>query len=315
VLDAECYPIAFVWRSDYWSTLTNMLAEALRLRKPEGIIDAAKDFILDRLDDALEPVARRLTGKASWDEMKENARLASALPDGGAAIVATELARLHAAGPPIELHLVAHSAGSTLHADLLDRLTAAPPDGLGLTVATCTLWAPACTTWLFEQRYLPALEEGRLGRLALYTLTDEAECADHCARIYNKSLLYLVSNAFENRPRIPLLRPDGEPILGMHKFAKENRTIARLARAGRLEWIIAPNALAVGTTGASGANTHGSFDDDQATVQGTLARIRGSATLATRLGDELAFRPGAQRIRSRRHTLDAAEAGAKGVLA
>jgi alpha-beta hydrolase superfamily lysophospholipase len=103
-----------MWRSDYWTMLTNMLADALRLRKPEGALDAAKDFLLDRLDDALEPIARKLTGKASWDEMKENARLAAASPEGGASIVATELARLHAQGPGLELHLVAHSAGSVL---------------------------------------------------------------------------------------------------------------------------------------------------------------------------------------------------------
>ena len=114
MIDARCYPLAFMWRSDYWTMLTNMLADALRLRKPEGALDAAKDFLLDRLDDALEPIARKLTGKASWDEMKENARLASGSPEGGASMVATELARLHAQGPGLELHLVAHSAGSVL---------------------------------------------------------------------------------------------------------------------------------------------------------------------------------------------------------
>lgn len=31
--------------------------------------------MLDRLDDALEPIARKLTGKAGWDEMKKNAVL------------------------------------------------------------------------------------------------------------------------------------------------------------------------------------------------------------------------------------------------
>jgi hypothetical protein len=37
-------------------------------------LDTTKDFVLDRLDDALEPLARSLGGKALWDEMKENAR-------------------------------------------------------------------------------------------------------------------------------------------------------------------------------------------------------------------------------------------------
>ncbi len=33
--------------------------------------------MLDRLDDALEPLARVLSGKAAWDEMKENALAAT----------------------------------------------------------------------------------------------------------------------------------------------------------------------------------------------------------------------------------------------
>ncbi len=52
-----------------------LLSDAVRRRRPEGILDATKDFMLDRLDDALEPIARMLTGKAEWNEMKENALL------------------------------------------------------------------------------------------------------------------------------------------------------------------------------------------------------------------------------------------------
>jgi len=83
--------------------------------------------------------------------------------------------------------------------------------GLGRGVASLSLWAPACTLDLFQQAYRPALESGAVERLALFTLTERAERDDHCARLYNKSLLYLVSHAFEQSPRIPLLRPDGTP--------------------------------------------------------------------------------------------------------
>jgi hypothetical protein len=60
----------------------------------------------------------------------------------------------------------------------------------------------------FTSHYLPAIESGRVGRFALFTLftlTDRAEREDDCARLYNKSLLYLVSNALEETPRIPLV--------------------------------------------------------------------------------------------------------------
>ncbi|GAC1607925.1 MAG: hypothetical protein NVS3B2_17120 [Ramlibacter sp.] len=59
------------------------------------------------------------------------------------------------------------------------------------------MWAPAITTALFKQADLPALKDGSLARFALFALNDKAEQDDNCARIYNKSLLDLVSRAFE----------------------------------------------------------------------------------------------------------------------
>jgi hypothetical protein len=83
LLNANVYPISFIWHSDYWTTVTNILQDAIRRRRPEGFLDLTKDFMLDRLDDALEPLARTLTGKAEWDEMKENALDATTSAQGG----------------------------------------------------------------------------------------------------------------------------------------------------------------------------------------------------------------------------------------
>jgi hypothetical protein len=307
MLDVECYPVAFVWRSDYWTTLTNMLTEALRLRKPEGAIDSAKDFMLERFDDALEPLARKLTGKASWDEMKENALAATASRTGGARLALEEVARLVANDPKVELHLVGHSAGSIFHANVVRHLTdPAGAGGLGLTIQTCTLWAPACTMALFEGSYVPAIRDERIREFALYTLTDDSERDDHCARIYNKSLLYLVSNAFERRPRIPIMRPAGEPILGMARFVQESSLIRKLLADKRMEWVKAPNAVPPTERDASRATAHGGFDDDRPTVTSTLARIRGTAKASKQASESLQFRPGAGRIRSSRVDLDEA---------
>ena len=50
---------------------------------------------LDRLDDALEPLARYLGGKMQWDEMKENAMMATTdTTSGGAYLLAQKLADL-----------------------------------------------------------------------------------------------------------------------------------------------------------------------------------------------------------------------------
>lgn len=257
LLEAQVYPLAFIWKTDYWTTLTNLLQDAVRRRRPEGVLDAAKDFMLDRLDDALEPLARTLTGKAAWDEMKENAVRASR-PGGAALRVVGHLQALQTAHGPIEVHLVGHSAGSILLAPLLTQLDAA-----GIGVATCTLWAPACTMQVFEEHYRPALQSRRVGRFALYVLGDKAEQDDHCAHIYNKSLLYLVSNAFEERPRIPGFR-DGVPLLGMEKFLGPVRALL----TGPHELVVAPDGADL-----SQARVHGAFDDDPSTVGSTFRRI------------------------------------------
>lgn len=303
MLDAEVYPLAFVWHSDYWTTLTNILTEALRLRRPEGFLDKAKDFMLDRLDDALEPLARRLSGKAAWDEMKENALCATESATGGARLVADELAGLAKADPGLEIHLVGHSAGSILHAPLVRRLTDPAPGGHGLTLATCTLWAPACTMLLFESSYLPAIQHKRIADFALYTLTDEAEQDDHCARIYNKSLLYLVSHAFEKRPRVPIFRPEGEPILGMAKYIHRRASLQALLNQERIAWIQSPNAIPVGEPGAVRSTEHGGFDDDKATVQSTLQRVLGT-TAAKAPAAQISFKAGKTRLRNFRIGLD-----------
>ena len=280
LLDAEVYPIAFVWHSDYWTTITNILEDAVRRRRPEGVLDAAKDFMLDRLDDALEPLARLLTGKAAWSEMKENA-LAASRPDGGARLALGHLEKLRAKYPDLEIHIIAHSAGSILQAPLIQLLTvkgriAGGPmmgeTGIGMNVTTCTLWAPACTVELFEQCYLPAIKSKAIGSFALFALSDKAEQDDNCAGIYHKSLLYLVSNAFEDRARIPLVR-GGVPILGMQKFIDGNPAVNGIFKSGIADLVLAPNDGKQGSTAASGARHHGDFDDDDCTVAATLARM------------------------------------------
>lgn len=271
LLQAQVYPLAFVWKTDYWSTLRNILQDALGKRRPEGVLDAAKDFMLDRLDDALEPIARVATGKTQWDEMKENGLLATTSHAGAARAVAGYVAALMAKDPSIRLHVAGHSAGSILLAPLVRRLTAAKrDDGLGLLVSTCTLWAPACTIDLFREYYLPAIRAKRVQQFGLFTLTDEAEKNDHCANIYHKSLLYLVSDAFERQLRLPW-QADGEPLLGMAKFVAQQLT--DVTSLGHVDWVRAPNAEPLGSPHASGSTSHGGFDDDAATLQATLARI------------------------------------------
>jgi len=224
---AGVYPLSFIWHSDFLTTLLNILKESLNKRKPEGFLDSAKDFMLDRLDDALEPLARTIGGKAQWDEMKENALGATVDKNGGARIAAEFLADLARKGT--EIHVIGHSAGSIFHAHLIKLLCESVSLGNGvMPIKTCTLWAPAMTADLFKQTYLPLIGNG-IERFSLFTMDDKTEQDDNCGKIYNKSLLYLVSNAFEAKPRIPLFR-DGVPILGWKNSSGETVSCRRCSK-------------------------------------------------------------------------------------
>lgn len=306
LLDDEVYPIAFVWRTDAWNTIKNLLSDLFSKRRAEGPLDAAKDFMLDRVDDSLEVVAAA-PGGLMWGEMKENALAAtrtkkiggdvSVHQDGGARLALQHLKTLLEKHPGLEVHLAAHSAGSIFLAPFAQAITTAQGKlaplaqmpGLGAKISSCALWAPACTVDLFERSYLPAINGKAIQRFSLFTLKDAAEQDDHCARIYNKSLLYLVSNAFELETPLDLFR-DGKPILGMEKFIlkaaekfgvdpkhvrKDNPSEVQLFGLSTAEWVRCPNSLPEGDASASGARHHGAFDDDQNTVQATLRRILG----------------------------------------
>ena len=277
LLDAEVYPISFIWRTDFWSTVSNILRDAIRRRRPEGILDNAKDFMLDRLDDGLEPVARTIGGKVLWDEMKENGLASTTAAQGGARFVLDQLAALVGKHKDLEIHLAGHSAGSIFLAPFVQRLTARGAAGLAQTVASCTLWAPAATVDLFKQCYVPAVKSGWIERFALFTLDDRTEQDDNCADIYHKSLLYLVSNAFEEKQRIPVIR-DGIPIVGMEKFIRDDKDLMQLFERPNAEWVRSPNTVPDGKEGASRSVHHGDFDDDASTLRATLARILDAKT-------------------------------------
>jgi pimeloyl-ACP methyl ester carboxylesterase len=204
--------------------------------------------------------------------MKENALLAR---DKGLQPVLAGIAALKARFSKLEVHLVGHSAGSIVLGGLISAATAQRAADR-FRIASCTLWAPACTIDFYREHYLPPIRSAQLERFALFTLTDKAERDDHCANIYHKSLLYLVSNAFEARLRKPLFgQADGEPLLGMEKF------VARLpSRERPADWVLSPNAAPVGEQSASRAVAHGAFDDDAATLKATLARILGRRDVA-----------------------------------
>ncbi|MGV3572143.1 MAG: C1 family peptidase [Ramlibacter sp.] len=263
MLGAHVYPISFVWHSDLWSTIAYLLEDALRRRRPEGGLTAARDFLLDRIDDTLELLAR-IPGKAAWEQMKQNARGATGAR-GGALLALEQLVALRRT-LPFKLHIVGHSAGAIFQSGVVRWLHAQ-----GQAIDTCTLWAPACTMDSFRQDYLPAIEDGTIGRFGLFALDDATEQDDHCARVYNKSLLYLVSRSFENSAIGP-----GTPLLGMAKWIEASSELKALVDAGKADVVLSPNRLPQGDARAAEAREHGAFDDDKHTVLATLQRVLAS---------------------------------------
>jgi hypothetical protein len=264
----KVYPISLIWRSDAWTTLGNILKEALGRRRDEGPLDRAKDFMLDRVDDTLEPLARVLGGKALWDEMKENAKGCTSAKKGAARLLAGHLKAALDAGEIDEVHLAGHSAGAVLHAYLAEYLAK-----LGVPIKSVSLWAPACTVALFDQIYRPLITARSIEAFDVYTLDDATERDDDCAHIYNKSLLYLVSAAFEKNARIPLIRPIGEPILGLDRDVAKHVESAFWTGATR-RWFVAPKS------DETHARHHGDFDNDGPTLASTLSRITRQAVEA-----------------------------------
>jgi hypothetical protein len=172
----------------------------------------------------------------------------------------------------VEVHIAGHSAGSIFHAPLVQYFTSKGrlrgagwrnTHGLGKKVTTCTLWAPGIRMQDFHETYLPAIKSGSIERFSLYTLTDEAERCDHCANIYRKSLLYLVSNALEDGY--------GVPLLGMEKFVQDDADLIALIESGKVRWVRAPDEKR--DPGDSKARRHGDFDDDPPTLMSTIEEI------------------------------------------
>lgn len=238
-----------------------------------GLVKTLKDVILGRaeeinqrtgglldLTDALIEKAIGSTGMKLWNEMKADARLPfEGKRDGESAVglfVDRLVARAKAGLSPIQIHLAGHSTGAILIGHLLAALDRVLPDGIH--VQSCSLMAPACSVDFFQQHYRPRLGKSaqaatKIDRLKVYCLKDPAEQDDTVTPLYNKSLLYLVSNAFETT--------DFLPILGMEKFKdKIGTNLLELAYADK-------------TSPITRAKTHGGFDNDPYTMNDILRSI------------------------------------------
>ena len=111
--------------------------------------------------------------------------------------------------------------------------------------------------------------------MTIYNLTDELEQDDEVTRAYNKSLLYLVSRAFEED--IP------EKILGMEKYSE---TVGR-RKLPRLTIHYSEGDVPGARVTAS--ETHGGFDNDVLTMNHVLRRVCGQVPKVPFTEDSLTY--------------------------
>ena len=203
--DNRIYPFHFMYDTGLLEEIKDLVLG--KKREVEARAGGFSDFT-----DKLIERATRPAGRAIWQEMKNGARKPFQPGRAGAqTLSAFHEALAQAEARSKKLHLVGHSTGAILLASLLENLgnLDAPP-----RVETCLLLAPACTHETFNRVYRPLLKERRsrrygIGRMAIYNLDQKHELDDTVTPLYRKSLLYLVSNAFEEQK--------GERILGMQK--------------------------------------------------------------------------------------------------
>ena len=238
-----------------------------------GLTEELKDIVSGRSDrlgeraggvsDSWDRLVERITrkpGRALWREMKRDAR-DGFLPQGAGlqTLQAFIDALSRTSGLKLGLHLVGHSTGGILLAHLLRALAGIAPR---VAVDTCSLMAPAATVALFRSHYQPLLEatEGGIGQMTLYNLSDRLERHDDVAGIYRKSLLYLVSRAFEEETPAALL--------GMQRYSRELEGVSDALEIVYSEGNAEQEPRSLSTS-------HGGFDNDPATMNDILRRILG----------------------------------------
>ncbi|MGY4533499.1 hypothetical protein ACVW0Y_002631 [Pseudomonas sp. TE3786] len=247
------YELHFIWETGLWSELGDLL----HIKKPgvDERVGAASSWWDNQVEKLTQPL-----GFSLWQEMKLDAQRAFVSQGAGSLVLKRLLAWLGAQGKAApQVHLAGHSAGSIWHAYLLQRWQALN----GPQIANLLLFAPACSVELYQQSFLPALGKAKgIARQKLLVLSDQAEEDDNVAQVYRKSLLYLVSNAYDNKTaRIP--------ILGME--------IAHMANGKYLPQPAGSTLLIASSASAqSSSRSHGGFDNDVPSMNNLLQTVVGS---------------------------------------
>ena len=287
-LENNIYPVHIMWETDFWTSLKDNLFDLFTNddRASMNWLSKLRDATLEIKDRTFELTASK-PGTMLWDEMKENAQLASRKNEtlnGRKRAIITVADKGREAYNTLdpqdkskwEIHIVAHSAGSIFITYALETLLQ-----IGIPVKSVQFLAPAISVDLFKEKYFPLIQKDDRLRPTIYVLSDKGERDDDVGP-YGKSLLYLVSNSFERKRETA--------ILGMEKFINGKNPglikkyidpeIHKMLQRDINGW---PSLVIAGQAPANlqiGPNicrseSHGGFDNDHFTLNSVLFRILG----------------------------------------
>lgn len=264
----KVFPIFMMWETGVVDTLQDITEDTFRSAAAVPFWGAALDMWNDRMESLLS-----LPGTLAWDEMKENARLATSGGNGSRqgnigglqvlhqALMAPELDAIR---PRIRLHLIGHSAGAIFLAHLLNALMTETEPTRQLRVEGIYFMAPAIRVDLFEELILQHYTTGSISAFTQFHLPNSLEREDNCLPLpYRRSLLYLVSNAFERGQRVP--------ILGMEKF--KSMIPSTPPHPNVQVWDLIESHSSEQPLRRSTASKHGGFSADGPTVASIIQRI------------------------------------------
>lgn len=215
------------------------------------------------LGDLLFETVGKPFGSAAWRNMKQDAGAAFADDSeygGGFLGLSPLLKGVDKAKRRPKLHLVGHSAGAIMIGRFLGALKRF--ELVNIELASIHLMAPACTVDFFATFYGKYLAgEGArplTDKIYLYNLGGKLELQDKVGigslPGYSRSLLYLVSRAYEENANAPLA--------GMEVFAKLMPTSTRLS-------------VSYSKNKDTKSTSHGGFDNDPATLTTIMSRVLG----------------------------------------
>jgi hypothetical protein len=234
----------------------------------------------DPLPTAVEELFRAAylaeVGKFTWDTMKTKAQRMW-IDDGenpgfeghGGGYLLRRLEQIQASKPDFKIDVVGHSAGSIAICNMFAALDAKQRK---LRFRNVVFLAPAVRLDLFARWITrgPKVFE----RFRMFTMADEWEKLDQLlGAIYPRSLLYLVSGCFEDRP--------DDAIAGMGRFLREPTTSAGRDFDDVRQWLKADDRLIYAPSddgAAEGLRTrsehHGGFHEDKSTLESLLSIAR-----------------------------------------